>query len=97
MTVEEVSGYLGFSVKKIYQLIEKREIPASRIGKQYRFFKDLVDNWLASRAIMKPISWERGLDQTSSAIRREFAKRGITEKDIQEEIESYRKHKHAGV
>ena len=37
---------------KIYGLIRQKKVPASRIGRQYRFSKPLVDAWLKERLIM---------------------------------------------
>lgn len=45
-SVREVSRYLGFSQRKIYQLIKDNQIPYNKIGGQYRFIKDDIDNWL---------------------------------------------------
>lgn len=49
MDVRETAEYLGFGEKKIYQLIEKGEIPVSRIGGQYRFLKKTIDQWLEEK------------------------------------------------
>lgn len=57
MSVEEVAEYLGFSTWKIYRLIRQRAIPSSRIGKQYRFFKPLIDEWLSSKAVAASRAW----------------------------------------
>ena len=48
MNIAEVSEYLGFSQRKIYQLIKDGKIPVSKIGGQYRFMKDEIDSWLRS-------------------------------------------------
>lgn len=45
-SVKGVAKYLGFSQRKIYQLIKDRQIPYSRVGGQYRFIKEDIDNWL---------------------------------------------------
>lgn len=47
MTVHEVAGYLQMSQSKIYRLLKRRQIPAIRIGKSWRFRKDLLDDWLS--------------------------------------------------
>ena len=46
MDIAEISGYLGFSQRKIYQLIKDGAIPVSKIGGQYRFIKDEIYLWL---------------------------------------------------
>jgi len=53
MDIKELSEYLGIGKSKIYSLIRQQKIPASRIGRQYRFSKDVVDNWLKEKIITK--------------------------------------------
>ena len=52
MDIKTLALYLGLGRSKIYNLIRQKKIPASRIGRQYRFSKDLVDAWLRERLIM---------------------------------------------
>ncbi|MCL1971690.1 MAG: helix-turn-helix domain-containing protein [Endomicrobia bacterium] len=53
MDIKELSEYLGIGKSKIYSLIRMKKIPASKIGRQYRFSKDIVDNWLKDKIITK--------------------------------------------
>ena len=53
MDIKELSEYLGIGKSKIYSLIRHKKIPASRIGRQYRFSKEIVNNWLKERIITK--------------------------------------------
>jgi excisionase family DNA binding protein len=52
MDIKTLAHYLGMGRSKIYGLIRLRKIPASRIGRQYRFSKELVDAWLKDRLII---------------------------------------------
>lgn len=52
MDIKTLAHYLGMGRSKIYGLIRLKRIPASRIGRQYRFSKELVDAWLRERLIM---------------------------------------------
>ena len=54
MDIKALAQYLGMGRSKIYGLIRQKKVPASRIGRQYRFSKTLVDAWLKERLIMKP-------------------------------------------
>ena len=54
MDIKALAQYLGMGRSKIYGLIRQRKIPASRIGRQYRFSKPLVEAWLKERLIMRP-------------------------------------------
>ena len=50
MDIKELANYLGFSETKIYRLVEDRRIPFARIGRQYRFVKSAIDEWLTNQA-----------------------------------------------
>ncbi len=52
MDIRTLAKYLGLGRSKIYGLIRLKRIPASRIGRQYRFSKPLVDAWLKEQLIM---------------------------------------------
>ena len=52
MDIKTLAHYLGMGRSKIYGLIRQKKIPASRIGRQYRFSKTLIDAWLRERLII---------------------------------------------
>ncbi|HAH06244.1 MAG TPA: DNA-binding protein [Elusimicrobia bacterium] len=54
MDIKTLAQYLGMGRSKIYNLIRLKKIPASRIGRQYRFSRELVDQWLRERLITRP-------------------------------------------
>ena len=45
MTLEEVAKYLKLKPQTIYSWAQKGNIPAAKIGKEWRFRKSVVDNW----------------------------------------------------
>ena len=45
MTVQEVAQYLRLSRAKVYRLAKAGKIPAMRIGRSWRFRKDMIDDW----------------------------------------------------
>jgi excisionase family DNA binding protein len=47
LTVRDVAEYLRMSEAKVYRLANERNLPAIRIGKSWRFRKDLLDKWLS--------------------------------------------------
>jgi len=53
MTLEEVAHYLRVNSKTIYRLLDKRAIPARKVGRQWRFEKASIDVWLRQRSIEK--------------------------------------------
>jgi excisionase family DNA binding protein len=46
-TVHDVAEYLRMSEAKVYRLVKDQQIPVVRIGKTWRFRKDLLDQWLS--------------------------------------------------
>ena len=53
MNSKEIAKYLGFHLITIYRLLKKNQIPATRIGGQWRFKKDVIDAWLDERMTKK--------------------------------------------
>lgn len=53
MNVKDVVEYLGLSETKVYRLASRREIPCCKIGWQYKFLKELLDEWMKERIINK--------------------------------------------
>jgi excisionase family DNA binding protein len=47
MTVEEVSQYLHIHRSTVYRLLKRGEIPAFRIGTDWRFNIETIDVWRA--------------------------------------------------
>ncbi|MEL6925666.1 MAG: helix-turn-helix domain-containing protein [Bacteroidota bacterium] len=45
MTIEDVARYLKMKPQTIYTWAQKGKIPAAKIGKEWRFRKDLIDAW----------------------------------------------------
>ena len=45
MTLEEVANYLKMKPQTIYLWAQKGKIPAAKIGKEWRFRKDIIDAW----------------------------------------------------
>jgi len=54
MDIKTLAQYLAMGRSKIYNLIRQKKIPASRIGRQYRFSKTLIDAWLKEQLIIRP-------------------------------------------
>jgi len=46
LTTEEVLAYLRVTPRTIYRLIHSGELPAMRIGRQWRFRRNDLDAWL---------------------------------------------------
>lgn len=46
LTVHDVASYLRLSEAKVYRLAREGSVPAFRLGRSWRFRKDLIDAWM---------------------------------------------------
>ncbi|MFA5872881.1 MAG: helix-turn-helix domain-containing protein [Anaerolineales bacterium] len=46
MTVHDVAEYLRLSEAKVYKMAREGHLPALRMGKTWRFKRELVDEWI---------------------------------------------------
>ena len=51
LTVHDVARYLRLSEAKVYKLARESCIPAIRLGKSWRFRKDLIDEWIRKETV----------------------------------------------
>ena len=51
MTLEEVANYLRVTKKTIHRLLERRVIPAMKVGHQWRFDKASIEVWLHQNSV----------------------------------------------
>lgn len=46
LSVEEIATYLGVSKDTVYNWINNKKMPAHKIGRLWKFKKDVVDEWV---------------------------------------------------
>lgn len=46
MTIEEVASYMQVSRFTVYRLAKEHSIPASKVGRQWRFQKEEIERWM---------------------------------------------------
>ncbi len=49
MTIDEVAAYMQVSRFTVYRLAKDRTIPATKIGRQWRFQKEEIDQWIRNQ------------------------------------------------
>ncbi len=49
MTLREVAKYLGLHVMTVYKLTREGRVPAAKIGGQWRFKREVLDEWLEAQ------------------------------------------------
>jgi len=48
LSISEISQYLGVSSDTVYKWIERKNLPAHKIGRLWKFKKEEVDEWVRS-------------------------------------------------
>jgi excisionase family DNA binding protein len=51
MNIQQAADYLGLSVGTIYQWRCQHKIPYIKVGRNLKFKKDHLDQWLADRTV----------------------------------------------
>ncbi len=46
LSVEEIAGYLGIKKDTVYKWIERKKMPAHKLGSLWKFKRDEVDAWV---------------------------------------------------
>jgi excisionase family DNA binding protein len=65
MTTEEVARYLRLTEATVYKLAQAGDIPAAKLGRTWRFKRDLIDEWFRLQGSM-PEDSDQDLPETSS-------------------------------
>jgi excisionase family DNA binding protein len=62
LSVEEIGAHLGVSKETIYRWLEKKKIPAHRVGRLWKFKTHEVDQWVMNgRATSRSVARGKGL------------------------------------
>jgi excisionase family DNA binding protein len=46
LTLDEVAAYLRVHTSTIYRLLKRKELPAFKVGSDWRFTRESVDHWM---------------------------------------------------
>ena len=50
LNLEQVAEYLNVDKFTVYRLLAEKELPAFKVGNQWRFKRKLIENWLAKHS-----------------------------------------------
>ena len=50
LTIEELALYLKLSKSTLYKLAQEGKVPGQKVGKHWRFRRDVIDDWIAEGA-----------------------------------------------
>lgn len=54
LSVDEIAAYLGIKRDTVYFWIDRRSMPAHKVGRLWKFRRDEVDAWIKSGGASKP-------------------------------------------
>jgi excisionase family DNA binding protein len=46
MTIDELAAYLKVAKSTLYKLAQEGRVPGQKVGKHWRFHKEVIDQWL---------------------------------------------------
>lgn len=79
MTIEEVAQYLKLQPQTVYKWAQEGQIPAAKLGKEWRFRRSLLDEWIdTSMALSKG-----GFDLMHRSSQVAFKQRGLSSGEIE--------------
>ena len=52
MTIEEVAAYLKIPKSTVYILAQDGKIPCQKVGRQWRFHKEAIDQWVKNTGMI---------------------------------------------
>jgi two-component system, probable response regulator PhcQ len=58
-TLEQIAHYLNVDKFTVYRLITQKKIPAFKVGNQWRFKQEMIDDWLMEKANIKKTRSDR--------------------------------------
>jgi len=47
MTIDDLSAYLKIAKSTLYKLAQEGKLPGQKVGRHWRFHRDVIDEWLA--------------------------------------------------
>ena len=53
LTLEQVAEYLNVDKFTVYRLLADKELPAFKVGNQWRFKRKMIDHWLMQHSNLK--------------------------------------------
>ena len=85
LTLPELAKYLRTSRDTIYRKAQKGMIPAIKFGKEWRFPKDVIDEWLRKESnsrLKKADDFPERVEKIWTQVRKELKEAGFRKKEV---------------
>lgn len=87
LTLEEVARYLKLKPQTVYKWAQEDQIPGTKLGKEWRFRKSIIDEWIDSSIMLSKSGFDLNLRQSTSEARRGGLSREERERILRESME----------
>ena len=84
MTLEEVAKYLKLQPQTVYKWAQEGQIPAAKLGKEWRFRKRVLDEWVDNSIVLSKGGFNLMLDASERAISKKALAKEELEKILKE-------------
>jgi excisionase family DNA binding protein len=84
MTVEDVARYLKLKPQTVYKWAQEGQIPATKLGKEWRFRRRILDEWIDTGIALS----KGGFDLLHQQGMLEVKRQGLSEDSITKILES---------
>jgi len=80
MTLEEVAKYLKLKPQTVYKWAQEGQIPGAKLGKEWRFRRRLLDEWIDSSIVLSKGGFDLVWQSSACAAQRQ----GLSTEDLDE-------------
>jgi excisionase family DNA binding protein len=70
LTIQQLATYLQLPKNLVRQKVQAGEIPAAKIGKEWRVRRSLIDQWLDDQARLAPQTFDQMVAEARQGMRR---------------------------
>lgn len=75
MTLEEVAKYLKLKPQTVYKWAQEEQIPGAKLGKEWRFRKSILDEWIDTSIILSKGGFDLLLRSSQAVVQRKAMSR----------------------
>lgn len=80
MTIEEVAKYLQLKPQTVYKWAQEEMIPGAKLGKEWRFRKSILDEWIDQAIILT----KSGFDLMNRSSAAAVARKGLAPEELEQ-------------
>ena len=84
MTLEEVAKYLKLQPQTVYKWAQEGQIPGAKLGKEWRFRRRILDEWIDSAIHLSKGGFNFLLESSQASVGQKGLSRDELEKLLQE-------------